>query len=84
MDIVFPGFGVVTLDGYSYRALVDGQTVACHFTSEVLQDVNPNHRFDDMESQFMNSCDVLLAIAERKIRAGKVKEGVVRIFSMDL
>lgn len=85
MNIEFPGPAISADDGgISYRAKVDGQTVSCHFTKEVLEDVNP--ALSDAESieQFSTSKGHLLCIAEKKIRTGHVVSGVVRIFTVDI
>jgi len=51
---------------------------------EVLQDVNPSLTMAAPVKQFEASQGVLLAIAEKKLRAGKVENGVVRVFTQDL
>jgi hypothetical protein len=83
MVVEFPGPGVATLDFYSYRALVDGETVACQFTDSVLQDVNPGFRHADMERRFMESREVLLRVAERKIRARQFSGGILKVSTSD-
>ena len=85
MDIKFPGPAVPAEDGgISYRAKVDGQTVACHFSCEALQDVNPALSNAEAIEQFNASQGHLLSIAEKKIRANQVVNGVVRIFTADV
>lgn len=85
MDIEFPGEMVPAEDGgLSVRALVDGETVACQFTVEALEDVNPDLTMSDREAQFAASKNYLLRVAEQKIRAGEVVNGVVQIKSVDV
>lgn len=85
MDIQFPGPAVPMQDGgISYRATVDGATVACQFTWEALQDVNPAHTEEQPMSQFLFSQRQLLGIAEAKIRGGNVANGVVRVQASDV
>ena len=85
MKIEFVGPAVPAEDGgISFRAKVDEQTVACKFSMEALQDVNPSLTMAAPIKQFEASQGVLLAIAEKKIRAGKVENGVVRVFTQDL
>ena len=85
MLIEFVGSAVPAEDGgISFRAKVDGQAVACKFSMEALQDVNPSLTMAAPVKQFEASQGVLLEIAEKKIRAGKVENGVVRVFTQDL
>ena len=85
MDVSFPGPAIPAKDGgISFRAVVDGQTVACKFSTEALQDVKPSLTASPPSTQFEESKQVLLNIAEKKIRSGQVTEGVVRIFTADL
>ena len=85
MNIEFPGPAVPANDGgISFKAVVDGKTVACKFSMEVLQDVEPSLSMSSQETQFESSKQKLLQIAERKIREGKVINGVVNIFTADL
>ena len=85
MNIEFTGPCVPAEDGgISFRAIVDGQTVACKFSSEALQDVDPNLTMSSSEDQFEASKSTLLQVAENKIRKGAVANGVVHIFTADL
>ncbi|PZU55464.1 MAG: hypothetical protein DI561_02005 [Thauera sp.] len=70
--------------GISYRATVDGVTVACQFTWEALQDVNPEFTLDQPINQFNFSAERLLAIAEKKIRNGGIVNEVVLVNTGDL
>ena len=85
MNIEFPGPAVPAEDGgISYRALVDGETVACKFSTEALQDVNPDLTMSSSAVQFESSQARLLEVADKKIRSGHVVDGVVHIFTHDL
>lgn len=85
MNVQFPGPAVPMQDGgISYRATVDGVTVACQFTWEALQDVNPEFTLDQPINQFNFSAERLLAIAEKKIRNGGIVNEVVLVNTGDL
>ncbi len=70
--------------GISYRARVDGKVVACHFSAECLEDADPTLSIQTPMSQFESSMTRLLGIAEKKIRAGQIEDGVVHVFTADL
>lgn len=85
MNIEFPGPAVPAEDGgISYRAIVDGEIVACKFSWETLQDVDPSLTQSPAIEQFEASISLLLAIAEKKIEEGKIENGIVQIFTKDL
>ena len=85
MNIEFPGPAVPAEDGgISFRALVDEQTVACKFSREALQDINPDLTMMSPADQFEASKSRLLAVAAKKIRAGMVANSVVQVFTQDL
>lgn len=85
MNIEFPGPAVPAEDGgISFRAKVDGETVACKFSWEALQDVEPANRLEEPMEQFEANQTLLLGIAEEKIRNGEVTDGVVGIFTADV
>lgn len=85
MKIEFIGPAVsVPADGISFRAKVDGHTVACIFSLEALEDVNPATSLLCPEEQFKANRDALLAAAKRKIHACQIKNNIVRIFTTDL
>jgi hypothetical protein len=70
--------------GISYRALVGDTTVACWFTWEALQDVNPEFSQETPMNQFLASQDQLLAIARDKILKGHTAGTVVHIGKNDV
>ena len=85
MNIEFSGPAVPAEDaGISFRVLVDGQTVACKFSMEALQDINPDLTMMSPADQFEASKSRLLAVAAKKIRAGMVANSVVQVFTQDL
>lgn len=85
MKIEFPGPAVpIEGNGISFRAMVDGQTVACQFTAEALQDANPDLRSLLPMEQFSANQWRLLSVAEKKLRAGNITQGIVTIFAADI
>ena len=85
MDIQFTGEIVETEDGgLSVRAVVDGRTIACRFTTEVLQDVDSSHRTDDSTSQFHANQARLEQIARNKILAASPLNSPIWIVTADL
>jgi hypothetical protein len=85
MNVQFLGPAVPMHDGgVSYRATVNGTTVACQFTWEALQDANPALTQVQPIDQFNASINRLLTIAEHKICSGGVVNGVVRVSTSDL
>lgn len=70
--------------GVSFRAYVDGNLVACWFTWEALQDVDPENREADAMSQFEANKDRLLVVAQQLILDGRAADGVVVIRSSDV
>jgi hypothetical protein len=85
MRIEFAGPAMPAQDGgIFYRAIVDGTTVACHFSWEVLKEVNPALRSVTAAEQFEASRSRLLAIARNKIEGGEFGNGVAQILTQDL
>ena len=85
MTIEFIGPAVGAEDGgISFMVLVDGQAVACRFSMEALQDIKPDLTMFSPADQFEASKSTLLGVAEKKIRAGMVSNGVVQVFTQDL
>ena len=85
MDVQFPGPLVPAQDGgLSVRAIVDGSPIACHFSMEALQDVNPALTEAPPTEQFEASRERLLSIAESKIRSGAIANGVVHVRAGDV
>ena len=85
MDVQLPGPAVITQNGdISYKAVVDGETIPCRFSTEALEDIDPANRMDDVLSLFEANKSELLGIAEKKIREGKIEDGKVFVFTADL
>jgi hypothetical protein len=85
MNIEFLGPAVPAENGgISFRALVGDVTITCKFSMEILQDVNPDLTLASSDKQFEASKSALLAVAEKKIRAGLISNNVVQIFTGDL
>lgn len=69
MHAVFTGKGTETLDGYSFQVSFLGHEIACHVSSEALQDINPDNRFNPREQQFRSNQQYFLTLAEKAIVA---------------
>ena len=85
MDIEFIGPATVADDGgVFFPAVVDKSLINCHFTSEVIEDLDPENLNGDPVEQFEEHRLVLLSIAEAKIQKKLIHGGIVSIFSSDL
>ena len=85
MDIEFIGPASLADDGgVLFPALVDQHLINCHFTSEVLEDLNPDDLNEDPIATFEEHRLILLSIAEAKIQKKLVHAGLVSVFSSDL
>jgi hypothetical protein len=85
MKIEFVGPAIIAIDGgVHYPALLDGQPLACHFSYEALDDVEPDGILGDALEHFRNHQLKLLSIAEQKIVGGHAHDGKIQIFSSDL
>lgn len=85
MNIVFTGPATLAQDGgVLYAASLDGKPIHCHFSYEVLEDVDPDTVLGDPIMHFTKHQLKLLSIAEVKILGGHVHEGQIQIFSNDL
>lgn len=85
MKIEFIGPATIANDGgVNYPALLNGQKLACHFSYEALDDVEPDGIMGDALEHFNNHQLKLLSIAEQKILSGHVHDGQIQIFSSDL
>jgi hypothetical protein len=70
--------------GVSFQATVDGTHIVCRVDSDVLQDIDPQNRFNNALSQFESNQSTLQNIAEELIRNGKIKDGQLRITKNDI
>jgi hypothetical protein len=85
MKIEFVGPATISPDGgVHYPAVLDGQPLACHFSYEALDDVEPDGILGDALVHFKSHQLKLLSIAEQKIRGGHAHDGQIQIFSSDL
>ena len=85
MNIIFIGPATLASDGgVLYAVSLDGKPIQCHFSYEVLEDVDPDTVLGDPMVHFTKHQLKLLSIAEEKILAGHVHESQVQIFSNDL
>jgi hypothetical protein len=85
MDIEFIGPASLAVDGgVFFPAVVDRNLINCHFTSEVLEDINPNDLHADPLATFEEHRLILLSIAESKIKKKLIHAGFVSVFSGDL
>lgn len=71
-------------EGIAYRAIADSERVFCRFSTECLQDVNPNLRCDIALRQSDASRETLLRIAEEKARAVEILNGLVQVSKSNL
>ena len=69
MNAVFTGRGTKTLEGYSFQVRFLGREIACQVSSESLQDIDPDNRFDSAEQQFLANQSHFVALAEKAIIA---------------
>jgi|GEM_PF-758596 hypothetical protein len=85
MKIVFIGPATVAVDGgVSYLASLDGSPLECHFSYEVLEDVDSDSILGDPLEHFAKHQLKLLSIAEQKILGGHAHTGKIQVFSNDL
>lgn len=85
MKIEFIGLAMAAQDGgVSYPATLDGRNLECHFSYEVLEDVDPESVLGDPLEHFARHQLKLLSIAEQKILNGHTHEGKIQIVSNDL
>lgn len=85
MSIEFLKFIVPAGDGgLAVRLLIDNKTVTCRISQECLEDIHPIHAQSSPLEQLEVNKARLLTIAERKIKAGHIHDGVLRIYTSDL
>jgi hypothetical protein len=85
MKIEFVGPAQVAEDGgVIYLATLDGKSLDCHFSYEVLEDIDPDIILGDPLEHFAKHQLKLLSIAEQKILNGHAHDGQIQIFSNDL
>lgn len=85
MKIEFIGPASLAADGgISYPTQLNGKDLECHFSYEVLEDVDPDSILGSALEHFARHRLKLLSIAEQKILGGHAHGGRVQIFSNDL
>lgn len=85
MNIEFTGPASIAVDGgVEYRAKIDGADIICHFSYELLEDVDPNEILGNPLEQFQNHQLKLLSIAEKKILDGHIHDDRLQVFTNDL
>ncbi len=67
-----------------YPAKLNDKDLECHFSYEVLEDVDPDTVLGDALEHFAKYQLKLLSIAEQKILRGHAHDGKIQIFSHDL
>jgi len=67
-----------------YSAMLDGRPLACHFSYELLEDLDPDSLLGDPLEHFAKHQLKLLSIAEQKILNGHAHNGKIEIYSGDL
>lgn len=85
MKIAFIGPASLAKDGgVQYPATLDGHSLLCHFSYEVLEDVDSDGILGDALEHFAKHQLKLLSIAEQKILNGHAHASQIQIFSNDL
>ena len=85
MKIEFSGSAKVAEDGgVLHPAKMDGQDLVCHFSYELLEELDTDNLKSDPMAQFESHKFRLLSIAEQKILRGLSHNGMVNIFTSDL
>lgn len=85
MKIEFIGPAKLAEDGgVNYLASLNGHPLTCHFSYEVLEDIDPDTVLGDPLEHFSRHQLKLLSIAEQKILGGHAHASKIQIFSNDL
>ena len=85
MKIEFLGPASLAQDGgVIFPATLDGHPLSCHFSYEVLEDVDPEAVLGDAIEHFARHQLKLLSIAEQKILNGHAHASQIQIYSSDL
>ncbi len=85
MKIEFIGPAQVAEDGgVNYLASMNGHPLTCHFSYEVLEDVDPDAVLGDPLEHFSKHQLKLLSIAEQKILGGHAHASRIQVYSHDL
>jgi hypothetical protein len=85
MNLQFIGPATLANDGnIQYLAKLDGVNLLCHFSYEVLEDVDTEAIGGEAMVLFNRHQLKLLSIAEQKIMNGLAHDGQIHIYSNDL
>ena len=85
MDLQFIGPPTLAKNGnIQYLAKLDGKNLLCHFSYEVLEDVDTEDIGGEAMTLFNRHQLKLLSIAEQKILNGLAHDGEIHIYSNDL
>lgn len=85
MNIEFAGVYAPNEDfGIGFQAKVNGENVSCVISSEALDDIDPDNRFDEATQKFLNNQSQFESIAQEKILKGEVVGGKVYINQSDV
>lgn len=84
MDITFTDAFTPTSEGVSFQAVVDGKSIPCHVSVQVLKSIGPTNRFSTPTTMFETNRPRIEAAADRKIRAGQLVGGWVHVRTADL
>ncbi len=85
MNLTFIGPAVLANDGgIDYPARLDNKPLLCHFSYEVLEDIDTEQIQGDALDIFNRHQFALLSLAEQKIINGAVMAREIHIYSNDL
>ena len=85
MKLTFIGPATLAKDGgVDYPALLDNKPLLCHFSYEVLEDIDTEQIQGDALDIFNRHQFALLSLAEQKIMNGAVMAREIHIYSNEL
>jgi len=85
MKLIFIGPATLAKDGgIDYPAVLDDKPLLCHFSYEVLEDIDTGAIQGDAIELFNRHQFALLSLAEQKVTNGVVMDREIHIYSNDL
>jgi len=85
MKLTFIGPATLAKDGgIDYPSLLDDKPLLCHFSYEVLEDIDTEALQGDAMELFNRHQFALLSLAEQKVLNGVVMDREIHIYSNDL
>ena len=85
MKIEFIGPPFIAADGgIQYEAKLNGHSITCYFSYELLEDLDPYDVLDNAMDHFKKHQLKLLSIAEQKILDGHLHNNHIYVFTNDL